>query len=118
MAEREDAYLIYKNYDRMASARVMQDVFNERLRQHKKYGLQAHDNGTGQSMDDLNLEHTRNAYTEALSSGCLTWREILTEEVAEAYAERVPARLRAELVQVAAVAIAWAECLDRKAEDK
>lgn len=43
------------------------------------------------------------------------WRHILDEEVAEALAETDPERLRAELVQVAAVAVQWIEALDRRA---
>lgn len=39
---------------------------------------------------------------------------MLLEEVAEAFAESDDARLRAELVQVAAVAQAWIESIDRR----
>ena len=54
------------------------------------------------------------------------WVSILTEEVGEAAAEVNEAnfvsgknrgdfsKLRAELVQVAAVAVAWVECIDRR----
>jgi hypothetical protein len=42
---------------------------------------------------------------------------VLDEEVWEAFAESDPAKLRAELVQVAAVAFRWIEALDaRKGE--
>ena len=43
-----------------------------------------------------------------------TWVSILLEEVFEACAEDDPARLRAELVQVAAVALQWADAIDRR----
>jgi hypothetical protein len=36
------------------------------------------------------------------------------EEVREAMAESDPAKLRVELVQVAAVSVAWIEALDRR----
>ena len=39
------------------------------------------------------------------------------EEVAEAFEEHDPARLRSELVQVAAVAVAWVEKIDRDARN-
>jgi hypothetical protein len=97
----------------MATARVMEEVSHERMAQHKKFGKQDWPNGTCEPMDHANLQHARDAYTESLAAGTLSWREILTEEVAEVYAERNAARLKAELVQVAAVAIAWVECLDR-----
>jgi len=44
----------------------------------------------------------------------VTWRDILYEEVLEAYVETDWSALRAELVQVAAVAVAWIEHLDRR----
>lgn len=45
-----------------------------------------------------------------------TWRHILQEEVAEAFAELDPAPLREELIQVAAVAVAWIEAIDRRGD--
>ncbi len=45
----------------------------------------------------------------------VNWKTILLEEVAEAFAENDPATLRRELVQVAAVAAAWIEAIDRRA---
>lgn len=45
--------------------------------------------------------------------GNLTWRDVLYEEVCEAFAEEDPAKLRAELVQVAAMAVRWIEDLGR-----
>ena len=48
-------------------------------------------------------------------AGTLTYRDIFLEEVFEAMAEHNPDKLRAELIQCAAVAIAWAEKIDRDA---
>ena len=48
------------------------------------------------------------------TAGNGTWRHILTEEVWEAFAEKDSARLRAELVQVAAAAVNWIEAIDRR----
>ena len=48
------------------------------------------------------------------AAGTITWTDILLEEVFEALAETDPARLREELVQVAAVALAIVEDLDWK----
>ena len=45
--------------------------------------------------------------------GQCTWLHILREEVFEAFAEDDPAKLRAELIQVAAVAVQWVEAIDR-----
>ena len=48
-------------------------------------------------------------------SGTLGWADILLEEVYEAIAEPDPARLRAELLQVAAVAMRWIDTIDVRA---
>jgi hypothetical protein len=55
------------------------------------------------------------ACQSAADGGYLDWLHILREEVAEAFAESDPAKLRAELVQVAAVAVNWVEAIDRRA---
>ena len=45
---------------------------------------------------------------------CTAWDGILLEEVYEALAEKDPAKRRAELIQVAAVAQQWAAAIDRR----
>lgn len=73
-------------------ANVMANVATERARQKKKWGQQDHDDGK--------------------------WALILMEEVgeaAQASLEATPLNLRAELVQTAAVVVAWVEALDRRA---
>jgi hypothetical protein len=45
------------------------------------------------------------------------WDVILMEEVYEALAEKDPDRLRAELVQVAAVAVQWIDCINRRQKE-
>lgn len=47
-------------------------------------------------------------------SGTLSWSGILFEEVYEALAEEDPDKRAVELVQVAAVALQWAESIRRK----
>jgi NTP pyrophosphatase (non-canonical NTP hydrolase) len=70
------------------------DVLAERAAQRKKWGQQNHDD--------------------------CTWTAILAEEVGEAAQASLPrefgrkGNVRQELVQVAAVAVAWIECLDRR----
>lgn len=75
---------------------VYDDIKIERDRQDRKWGEQNHDDGT--------------------------WSLILGEEVGEACEAALSAlfgggqtdALRDELVQIAAVATAWIECLDRR----
>ena len=69
---------------------VLKEVLNERLNQEAKWGEQNHDNPL--------------------------YVTILTEEVGEvakAILEKDIQNLREELIQVAAVAVAMVECLDR-----
>lgn len=86
----------------------------ERLAQDKKWGEQNHPDGTGSLPQSLIAAAAREACSRAAERGALTWAHILGEEVCEALAEADPHALRAELVQVAAVCVAWIEALDRR----
>lgn len=78
-----------------ATGVVLAHILVERQSQDDKWGRQDHDN--------------------------FTWNTILSEEVGEAAEAALDIefkggdrqRLREELIQVAAVATAWVECLDR-----
>lgn len=93
----------------------------ERCNQHKRWGQQDHPDFAGL----LDRAVQRAAYAERaewwksenalrVRIGQLAWDGILLEEVFEALGETDPAALRAELVQVAAVAAAWVEAIDRR----
>jgi NTP pyrophosphatase (non-canonical NTP hydrolase) len=78
---------------------ILEDVYAERERQDGKWGIQRHDDPT--------------------------WLAILSEEIGESAQEVLQRKfgdvanghgdLREELVQVAAVAVAWVEEIDRRA---
>lgn len=93
------------------------DTFNairaERARQDARWGEQNHPDGTGRPGDYGDAVLAQRACDIAADNGTLTYRHILEEEVAEAFAESDPVRLEAELVQVAAVSVAWIEKLRR-----
>jgi len=97
------------------TAGVLAEVLAERERQEAKFPDQ-HDlpDGTGQDHAVVVAKIARAACDEAHKAGRLTWRHILCEEYAEAVAEVDPVKLRAELIQVAAVAVKWVEWLDRR----
>jgi hypothetical protein len=95
--------------------RVLSEILAERIAQDAKWGEQNHPDGTGQYPEQINADVARMACQSAADGGYLDWLHILREEVAEAFAETDSARLRAELIQVAAVAVAWAEAIDRRA---
>ena len=96
--------------------RVLADIAAERAAQDARWGIQEFPDGTGPERVGM-AETARAAVAAANRAGRLTWREILEEEAAEAYAESDRHRLRAELVQTAAVAVKWIEALDRRPAD-
>lgn len=112
--------------DYSATTEVLWEVLNERDEQHHKWGEQNHPDGTGPDVRESAasamgaptfgvLADAARLYTEhAAEYGRLTWADILREEFREALAESDPERLRSELVQVAAVAVAWVEAIDRR----
>lgn len=97
-----------------ATGRVLQEVLAERIRQDERWGVQNHRDGTGSQEQQQASEVARRWSQDSFGSGYGTWPDVLAEEVTEANAERDPARLRAELIQVAAVAVNWIEAIDRR----
>jgi hypothetical protein len=93
--------------------RVLAEVERERGQQDEKWGEQNHADGTGEDYAEL-AEAARAQCDSAARVGAVTWRHILLEEVCEAAAEADPRKLREELLQVAAVAVAWVEAIDRR----
>lgn len=97
---------------------VLDDVHDERCRQDVKHPqpVLERPDGTGKPGDHLRAMAAKRHTDAAAEAGTLTWRDVLAEEWCEALAETDPGLLRAELVQVAAVAVAWVEALDRRAD--
>lgn len=91
-----------------------EDVDAERQAQLAKFGDQRHPDGTGLPVYQHAARRYRDHADRAAASGHLAWRDVLLEEVYEALAEGGPGRLRAELVQVAAVCAAWISDLDSR----
>ncbi|GAA3982844.1 hypothetical protein GCM10023085_76290 [Actinomadura viridis] len=94
--------------------RVLADIAAERASQDDLWGVQEFPDGSGPAYADR-AEAAKAECAAASSRGELTWRHILAEEFFEALAESDPGRLRAELVQTAAVAVKWVQSLDRRA---
>lgn len=110
---------------------VLDAVAQERLRQDNKWGVQDHVDfaydPSGQDDDIITrLAISRRAIDQcdsAFRRGIGSWSHILVEEVSEAVEKAElasrdhlthDAELRKELVQVAAVAVAWIEAIDRR----
>lgn len=88
-------------------------ILGERGAQDDKWGEQNHPNGTG-GPGMRELADAQRLMTEAaFKAGKGTWRHILGEEVREAFAESDPTKLSDELIQCAAVCVAWAESILR-----
>lgn len=103
-------------------------VLDERERQNRKWGEQNHPsfdqvllNRKGSCTPQRMAEHyeiptpTRARFLceTAFNKGEGTWMHILQEEVSELLEADSHEKLKEELVQIAAVAMAWAECIDR-----
>lgn len=93
--------------------KILNEVRAERARQDAKWGEQNHLDGTGPGYQK-HANAARRRCQAAAEYGLVSFKDILEEEVFEAFAESDPAKLRAELIQVAAVAVAWVEKLDRE----
>lgn len=103
---------------------VLAEVSAERKRQDARWGVQNHPDLPPDvqfnhpcGYFELPLADMARAECELAFKQCRgSYAHIFVEEVCEAIeAGRDPASLRAELVQVAAVAVAWIECIDRRA---
>lgn len=98
--------------------RVFLDIDAERDRQELKFGVVNLPNGTGNRGYIIQARNSRAECQTAAFRGDVSWALVLREEVYEALeiVEIEPEdtdKLRAELVQVAAVAANWIECIDR-----
>lgn len=99
----------------MSRLSILGEIDYERDRQDAKHGpIQNLPDGTSRQ-DWGVIEATAKAIYEAASrAGKVTWRDVLMEEVAEAFAASDVESLREELIQVAAVAVRWTEAIDRR----
>ena len=118
-----------RTFEPALTASILGEVMAERHRQFAKHGEQGHlPDGTGSyALGGLVADERHRYYAcglarwakartdAAAQSGgdaSVTFEHIMTEEWAEAMAESDPVKLRAELVQVAAVAVQWIEAID------
>ena len=100
--------------------RGLAEVEAERTRQFDKWGEQQLPNGNADSPYILNTY--REAAEEAkslndMAGGGYDWTTVLLEEVYEALSEPTDEGFRRELVQVAAVALAIINDIDRRKEN-
>lgn len=92
---------------------ILDDIREERKLQDAKWGQQNHPNGTGGESDRLTAEAFKRLNAADVLHETVNWRAVLLEEVFEAVSETDYWLLRTELVQTAAVVLAWLEAIDR-----
>jgi len=108
-------------------SQILVDITKERERQDAKFGPQRHQDSVPTGFGPDMLAAWYGIPTEAMAKASTdyrfehgegTWADILVEELAEAVGAALKSReeLREELVQVAAVAVAWIEDLDSREE--
>lgn len=104
---------------------VLEAVRAERLAQNAKWGQQSHPPGTIIGLDEGPQARWWRAKAEVAKAKCQSngpeadnWHDILDEEVAEAYAAETMEDLEKELIQTAAVCVAWVEHLHRQVVSK
>lgn len=105
---------------------VLMDVAAERYRQIDRYGSNDDlEDGTGPetrwllpfttiSAEAIEAELRSDYEDYDLEMGKPTWCHLVREELAEAFKESDPVRLREELVQVAALCVSWIESMDAR----
>lgn len=98
----------------MSADSVLNEVFAERQRQHALWGQQDLPDGTGGEWRRHFEKAAKTDCERAVANGTLSYGLIAAEEFAEVMAAGDKKQLRAELVQLAAVCVAWCEKLDRE----
>lgn len=100
---------------------VLTEVADERAAQDLKFGQQDLPDGTGSAFhryyDYKYILPEARAQNDGHMLTAATFESVLCEEFCEAMLETNPMLLRAELIQVAAVAVKWVEAIDRRVKD-
>lgn len=103
------------NFNDTSCKKVLEEVLQERHNQHEQWGEQNLPDGTHPTFVTQRDEHQQRR--RGRSNENLLWGDILLEEVYETLSETNHNKLRAELIQVAAVAVQWAEAIDRREKE-
>jgi hypothetical protein len=110
--EPEGAHSTFFGTDEDAMALL--EVLAERRKQDEKWGEQNHPDGTGGVRFQQLANYARTRCQEAAISDEVTWENILSEEFFEALAEDDEDALQRELIQSAAVIVAWVGAIRRR----
>jgi hypothetical protein len=104
-----------------ATILVLDEVRRERERQDVVFGVQRHPSFPPIPIEERAAEYgvpteaaAKELVEKAFKSSRGTWGHVLVEELAETIAAPDEDNLRHELIQLAAVATAWVEDIDRR----
>lgn len=118
-----------KPEERVKAFRVLEEVFQERIKQHAKFGEQncpsldqsvlkgyrATTEKMAKAYSIPEEEEAQKMVKDGVKFNCLTYADILIEEVCEVVGcMHDEEKMREELIQVAAVAVQWIEAIDRR----
>lgn len=98
----------------MSLTTILTEVVEEIRRAGDKFGPQTDLPDGTRNEWIASANRARHYCQRAFEKGEGTWRLVLEEEVCEAFGETDPARLREELLQVAAVALRWVNAIDER----
>lgn len=93
---------------------ILETVIEERDRAMQKWGVQTHPDGTGGGAAAILRDQQRDLVDQQKKEGKSNWRDILMEEVREAFAETDLVALDNELMQVMQVCCVWREDIHRR----
>lgn len=93
---------------------ILETVIEERDRAMAKFGVQSHPDGTGGGAAEILRDQQRDLVDSQARKGTSNWRDILFEEVREAFAETDLVALDKELMQVMQVCLVWREDIARR----
>jgi hypothetical protein len=118
VAEYKRIKSLVENFEEPKTPAVLAEVAAERARQDAKWGQQNHLIGGGAEVYAHTAAVARRECDAETAAGRVTWRHILLEEMWEVLAETDEAKARGELVQLAAVAVAAVEAIDRRTQSR
>lgn len=106
--------------NRLRRQSIFDEIVFERINQNAVWGEQNHKSFPDRSIIPLVKEEDVKSECEfSRENGDLNWGIILLEEVTEALnCKGSDRQLREELIQAAAVIVAWLECLDRNSDGR
>lgn len=104
--------MTYEGRDGVQLTMIVAEIVRERRRQDQSHGFIDLPDGTGGEDAIRRAELAKRACDILAESKSVTWADVFVEEVLEVLAESEGAKLRTELIQVAALCVKWVQWID------